>query len=35
MKRNYLNGVGRVNWKLTLEPNQSKGLSYEWHYFWR
>ncbi len=32
---NYFNGIGRVNWKLTFEPNQSKELSYEWHYFWR
>ena len=32
---NYFNGIGRINWKLTFEPNQTKDLSYEWHYFWR
>jgi len=32
---NYFNGIGRINWKLTFEPNQSKELSYEWHYLWR
>jgi len=32
---NYFNGIGRVNWKLTLDPNQTKELTYEWHYFWR
>ena len=32
---NYFNGIGRINWKLAFEPNQSKELSYEWHYFWR
>ena len=32
---NYFNGIGRVTWKLSLGPNQSKDLGYEWHYFWR
>jgi hypothetical protein len=32
---NYFNGIGRVTWKLTIEPNQTKDLGYEWHYFWR
>jgi hypothetical protein len=32
---NYFNGIGRVTWKVTLEPNQSKDLGYQWHYFWR
>ncbi len=32
---NYFNGIGRVHWKLTLDPNQTKELTYEWHYFWR
>ena len=31
---NYFNGVGRVNWKLTLPPGESIELGYEWHYFW-
>lgn len=32
---NHLNGVGRANWKLTLEPHKSVDLGYAWHYFWR
>jgi hypothetical protein len=32
---NYFNGIGRVTWKLTLDPNQSEELGYQWHYFWR
>ena len=32
---NYFNGIGRITWKLTFEPNQTKDLGYEWHYFWR
>jgi len=32
---NYFNGIGRITWKLPLDPNQSKDLSYDWHYFWR
>jgi hypothetical protein len=32
---NYFNGIGRVTWKQTLEPTQTKDLGYQWHYFWR
>ena len=32
---NYFNGIGRVTWKLNIEPNQSVDLTYQWHYFWR
>jgi len=32
---NYFNGIGRVTWKVNLQPNQSVHLGYEWHYFWR
>ena len=32
---NYFNGIGRISWKLTFDPNQSKDLGYQWHYFWR
>ena len=32
---NYFNGIGRVTWNLTLDPDQSKDLGYQWHYFWR
>ncbi|HOD83557.1 MAG: hypothetical protein BWX88_04250 [Planctomycetes bacterium ADurb.Bin126] len=31
----HFNGVGRVTWKLTLEPTKSAELGYTWHYFWR
>jgi len=30
-----LNGISQVNWELTLEPEKSIELSYDWHYFWR
>ena len=29
------NGVGRITWKLTLEPGKTESLKYSWHYFWR
>jgi hypothetical protein len=32
---NYFNGIGRITWNLTFEPNESKELGYQWHYFWR
>jgi hypothetical protein len=32
---NYFNGVGRITWKLNLEPKESVELEYQWHYFWR
>lgn len=32
---NQLNGVGRVTWKLNLEPGKSVNLGYTWNYFWR
>ena len=31
----HFNGIGRITWKLTLEPNQSVDLNYSWHYYWR
>jgi len=31
----YFNGVGRVTWKLSIDPGRSTELHYEWHYFWR
>lgn len=30
-----LNGVGRITWKLTLEPGKTESLKYTWHYLWR
>ena len=32
---NYFNGIGRLTWNLTLDPNQTRELGYQWHYFWR
>jgi hypothetical protein len=31
----YINGVSRITWKITLQPDQTLSLSYDWHYFWR
>ena len=28
------NTIGRVNWKIQLEPDQKLTLQYNWHYFW-
>jgi len=27
--------VGRVTWKIRIEPGKSADLGYTWHYFWR
>lgn len=32
---NYFNGVGRLTWKLNLDPGQDAELGYTWHYIWR
>ena len=31
----HVNGVGRINWKIRIEPGKSTALKYTWHYFWR
>jgi hypothetical protein len=31
---NHINGVGRITWKINLEPGQPVDLGYGWHYFW-
>ena len=31
----HFNGVGRVTWKIRIEPGKSADLGYTWHYFWR
>jgi len=31
----HFNGVGRINWKIRIEPGKSVELGYTWHYFWR
>jgi len=30
-----LNGIGRITWKLNLNPGQQIELDYKRHYFWR
>jgi len=30
-----LNGIGRITWKLKLDPSKPVDLNYKWHYFWR
>lgn len=31
----HCNGIGRVAWKLQIDPGQNVELGYNWHYFWR
>jgi hypothetical protein len=31
----HFNGMGRVAWKVKLEPGKSVDLGYTWHYYWR
>jgi hypothetical protein len=31
----WRNGVGRVTWKVRVEPGATVELPYRWHYFWR
>ncbi len=31
----HFNGVGRITWKIRIEPGRSVDLGYAWHYFWR
>jgi hypothetical protein len=31
----HFNGIGRITWKVTLEPTKSVDLGYSWHYYWR
>ena len=30
-----INGVGRITWKLKLDPGQTVDLGYKWNYYWR
>lgn len=30
-----VNGIGRITWKVRLEPRKEIELPYTWHYFWR
>ena len=32
---NHFNGMGRVVWKLKLEPGKSADLNYTWNYYWQ
>jgi hypothetical protein len=31
----HFNGLGRVTWKVKLDPKQSVDLGYKWHYYWQ
>jgi hypothetical protein len=31
----HFNGVGRITWKVALEPGKPVDLDYAWHYYWR
>jgi hypothetical protein len=31
----HFNGVGRIHWKVTLEPRTPLTLGYTWNYYWR
>jgi hypothetical protein len=31
----HFNGVGRIRWKVKLDPGKSLDLGYTWHYYWR
>lgn len=31
----HFNGMGRVTWKLHLDPDKSATLNYAWDYYWR
>jgi hypothetical protein len=30
----HFNGIGRVTWKLKLDPGKSADLGYTWNYYW-
>lgn len=31
----HINGVGRLTWKIKVDPKQPLDLNYSWHYFWQ
>ncbi|MBI4534116.1 MAG: hypothetical protein HY711_09220 [Candidatus Melainabacteria bacterium] len=31
----HVNGIGSIDWKLTLAPSESVNLGYTWQYYWR
>ena len=31
----HFNGVGRISWKIRIEPGEERRFRYTWHYFWR
>jgi len=33
--RQHVNGVGRIAWKMTLDPGKGTEPVYTWHNFWR
>jgi hypothetical protein len=32
---NYFNGIGRIIWRVKLDPGQEVKLGYDWNYLWR
>jgi hypothetical protein len=32
---NHFNGVGKIEWKLKVEPSTDVELKYTWNYYWR
>jgi hypothetical protein len=30
-----VNGAGRIEWKVRVEPKSHVDLAYAWHYFWQ
>lgn len=32
---NHFNGMGRIAWKVNLDPGKSIDLNYTWNYYWR
>jgi hypothetical protein len=31
----HFNGVGKITWKVTLDPDKTVDLGYTWSYYWR
>lgn len=32
---NSVNGIGRMKWSVTLQPGETRNLTYTWHYYWQ
>jgi hypothetical protein len=31
----HFNGMGRIDWKVSLKPGEKMELGYRWHYYWQ